>query len=244
MQHTERETDAGYAWRSLPKMIDDDPFDYHSDMREYYQSDDVAEEYHDAFAAGGNWRHRLIAERERKAILTLLHEVPSESVLDIPTGTGKLAPIFAETGSKVLACDVSQNMLRLAEEEYARAGVEEASFEVCDAEEISNTIDNTFDVAVCLRLLHRVPADVKRQILSELGTVADFVIASTGVETPFHKFRRNLRQVVLGGDERNHCYESPAATKTIFSEHFDIVRSKRVLPVLSQEWVYLLDPDE
>lgn len=225
-------------------MTDKRNFEYSSEMKEYYKSEDVATEYHEAFSDDGNWRHKLIANRERDAIKTLLHKVPHDTVLDIPTGTGKLAPVFAETRSNVLACDISENMLRIAESEYERADVSDARFQICDAEEITETIDESFDVAVSLRLLHRVPSEVKRDILTELGSVADYVVASTAVETRFHAFRRNVRQTLLGGDERDHCYESPGVTRDIFSDGFEIISSKRVLPVLSQERVFLLRPTE
>lgn len=225
-------------------MSDDKPLNYSEEMKEHYKSDSVAEEYHEAYSEGGSWRHNLIANRERNAVAALLNKVPHDSVLDIPTGTGKLAPVFADTGSSVVACDISENMLTIAEAEYDRHGVLESRFQICDAEEISTTLDERFDVAVSLRLLHRVPTDVKRSILSELGAVGDYVIASTAIETSFHKTRRGLRQRILGGDERNHGYESPETTREIMTDGFEIVASKRVLPVLSQEHVLLLRPTE
>ncbi|WP_224333817.1 class I SAM-dependent methyltransferase [Haloprofundus halobius] len=225
-------------------MSDERTFDYSSEMKDYYKSDEVAENYHEAFSNEGHWRHRLIASRERQTIKNLINKVPNASVLDIPTGTGKLAPVFAETGSSVLACDISENMLQVAESEYERTGVENARFQICDAEGITNTLDESFDVAVCLRLLHRVPSDTKRRILKELGSVADYVIVSTGVESTFHSYRRTARQRILGGDEREHCYETSEVTREIMGDGFTIVASKRVLPILSQEHVYLLKPDE
>lgn len=225
-------------------MSRDGEFEYSSDMKDHYKSETVAQEYHNAYSKNGSWRHRLIANRERNAIETLLQKVPHDTVLDIPTGTGKLAPVFAKTESDVLACDISPHMLEIAEEEYDRAGVDGARFQQCNAEEITETISETFDVAVSLRLLHRVPADLKREILQELGAVGEYVIASTGVETRFQRFRRTTRKRLIGGDERDHCYESPEETKEIFSDGFEIIDSKAVLPVLSQEYVYLLKPLE
>lgn len=224
-------------------MKKNDQFNYKSDMKEYYKSDEVADNYHKAFSNDGAWRHRVIADRERKAVETLLRRVPHNSVLDIPTGTGKLAPVFAASKSSVVACDISENMLRVAESEYDEAGHETTRFRVCDAEHISDVLEETFDVAVCLRLLHRVPSETKRRILHELGAVADFVIASTAVESSFHKARRWVRRGLLGGDEREHCYETPAATREIFTDGFEIIASKQVLPLVSQECVYLLKPD-
>lgn len=223
-------------------MSDDSSLDYSEEMKEHYKSDTVAKDYHEAYSEDGSWRHNLIANRERNAVKSLLKQVPNESVLDIPCGTGKLAPVFFQTGSEVVACDISENMLNIAESEYERHGVSDARFQVCDAEEISNTLNERVDVAVCLRLLHRVPTDVKRTILAELGTVGDYVIASTAIETLFHKTRRKLRQRLMGGDERNHGYDSLETTRELMTDGFEIIASKRVLPVLSQEHVFLLRP--
>lgn len=224
-------------------MGKDTTFDYNSDMKAHYRSDETAEEYHESFSSRGSWRHRVIANRERNAVHTLLRRVPHATVLDIPAGTGKLAPVFAASGSAVTACDISESMLRIAKSEYDRADISDVKFEVCEAEKISETLRKTFDVAICLRLLHRVPRDTKRQILHELGTVSDYVIASTAVESTFHKVRRWVRRAVLGGDARGHCYETLAVTQDIFTDGFDVVASKRVLPLVSQERVYLLRPD-
>jgi len=224
-------------------MKDNSVFDYTSEMKEYYKYDEIAKKYHSAFSEDGSWRHRIIANRERKAVHSLLKRVPNDTVLDIPTGTGKLAPVLSKMTSEVWACDISEQMLCVAEDEYDRVGHESVQFQVCDAERASEILDKQFDVAVCLRLLHRVPRETKRQILHELGNVADYVIASTGVESTFHKIRRGLRRGLLGGDERGHRYESPAVTKDVFSDGFEILVSKRVLPLVSQERVYLLRPD-
>jgi ubiquinone/menaquinone biosynthesis C-methylase UbiE len=224
-------------------MVDMKNFDYKSDMKEYYKSSEVASTYHQAFSDQGSWRYRVIANRERQTVEGLLKHLPHETVLDIPTGTGKLAPVFKTLDSTVLACDISENMLRIAESEFDRVGHEQVRFEIGDAEKISNTLDETFDVAVCLRLLHRVPSETKRRILHELGSVAEFVVVSTAVETEFHKLRRWVRRQLLGGDERDHCYESPVFTREILTDNFDVIKSKRILPFVSQERVYLLRPN-
>ena len=223
-------------------MSNDNSLNYSEEMKTHYKSDSVAKEYHEAYSEDGNWRHRLIANRERNAVKSLLQKVPNESVLDIPTGTGKLAPVFAETGSTIVACDISKDMLNIAKAEYDRHDVSDVHFLVCDAEEISDMLNKRFDIAVSLRLIHRVPTDVKQTILAELGTVSDYVITSTAIETSFHKARRSVRRQLIGGDERNHGYDSPKTTREIMTDGFEIVSSKRVLPVLSQEHVFLLRP--
>lgn len=225
--------------------MDDRDFDYTSEMKNHYKDSDVAEEYHKSHKEDGPWRHRLIANRERTTVKSLLKEVPHQSALDIPTGTGKLAPVFAETGTSVLACDVSEAMLERAHREFSDNNVKNVRFQICDAEAITETVEEKFDVAVCLRLLHRVPTEKKRDILSELGEVADHVIASTAIESRYHQIRRRTRRRLTGENEsRGNCYETPETTRRIFSERFEIVARRPVLKLLSQEYVYLLRPNQ
>lgn len=217
---------------------------YESEMKEYYKHDEVAGGYHRAFdERQGRWRHRVIAGRERKVVADLLAGIPHGSILDIPTGTGKLAPVFNRMNATVMACDISGNMLALARKEFERRGAANVRYRICDAERLTETIEETFDVAVCLRLLHRVPEPIKRSILKQLAGVARYVIVSTAVESGFHSLRRKLRFRLMGGDERAHCYETPERTHRILSDGFQVLRQKPVLPLLSQEYVYLLQPD-
>ena len=134
-------------------------FNYDRDTKNHYQDDRVAREYHAQFANAKGWkakRHKLIADRERRVVAEFLARVTHGSVLDAPTGTGKLAPVFAKLGASVVACDISANMLELARTEFSKHGLE-ARFRICDLERATATLENDFDVAVCLRLLHRVP---------------------------------------------------------------------------------------
>jgi SAM-dependent methyltransferase len=217
-------------------------FDYEAETRQHYQDDDAAADYHEAFARRRDWRawrFRLVADRERATVGALLARVPHGTVLDLPTGSGKLAPLLAPLGVRVTACDLSPNMLAIARREYAAAGLQGARFEVCDAERIGATLGERFDVAVCLRLMHRVPPEVRRGILRELAAAAGHAIVSFGIETRWHAARRRIRQRLFGGGADRLCYASLAAVRTELAEHFDLIEGRRILPLLSQEWVFL-----
>jgi len=179
--------------------------DYERHTRDHYQSEKVAQTYHDEFANSRglkSLRSRLVANGEKRAIRRLLQSVPHENVLDIPAGTGKLAPIFKQLGSKVLSCDISGDMLSIAQREYQRIQYANVDFQICDATQLESLRDKKFDAAVCLRLLHRVPPGIRIAILSELARVADNVIVSLGISSPYHGMRRSVRQFVIGGDSR------------------------------------------
>jgi 2-polyprenyl-3-methyl-5-hydroxy-6-metoxy-1,4-benzoquinol methylase len=159
-------------------------FDYEAETRKHYQDDATAADYHEAFASRRGlraWRFRVVAGRERALVGALLSRVPHGTVLDLPAGTGKLASLLAPLGARVTACDLSPNMLAIARQEYAAAGLSDARFEICDAERIGATLGGRFDVAVCLRLMHRVPAQVRRAILRELAGMAGHTIVSFGI---------------------------------------------------------------
>ncbi len=220
-------------------------FDYEAETRKHYQDDAAAADYHEAFARRRGWRawrFRVVAGRERASVGALLARVPHGTILDLPTGSGKLAPLLAPTGARVTACDLSPNMLAIARREYAAAGMADARFEVCDAERIGSTLGGRFDVAVCLRLMHRVPAPVRRGILRELAAVAGHTIVSFGVETAWHALRRRIRQALFGGGADPLCYAPIAAIRAELAEHFEVVEARRILPLVSQEWVFLVRP--
>jgi SAM-dependent methyltransferase len=220
------------------------PFDYDADTKHFY-SDEVAGDYHHALTEAGGlrgFRVRLVANRERALVRRFLYQVPHKTVLDIPAGTGKLAPLLKEAGSSVMACDISASMLSIGKSVYAGIGHDAVEFRLCDAEQITATLQKRFDLAVCLRLLHRVPRHVKERVLSELSQAADHVIVSAGVDSFYHRARRTARGALLGGDPRALGAEPLADLHAVIGKYFRILGSAQVLPVLSQEVVFLLRP--
>ena len=220
-------------------------FDYQQKTKGYYQSADVASSYHAAFAGARGWqmlRSRVVASRERRVVAQFLQGIAHDRSLDLPAGTGKLAPVFAAFGGTVVACDISAQMLEIARQEYPAAGCTEVTFRVCDAEQITGTLQQRFDVAVCLRLLHRVPSEVRERILAELAASGDHVIASMGIETNYHRARRHVRSWIFGDGTDPLCYESFSAVESQFRTYFDILARRWILPGLSQEIIFLLRP--
>ena len=218
-------------------------FDYERNTQKFYQDDATAKRYNDLYMSPKGWRNlpsRVVAQRERSAVENLLAQVPHQTALDLPAGTGKLAEIFAGLGTRVVASDISASMLKLAEAEYARAGCTGATFQVEDATDMGNFGDGTFDVAVCLRLMHRVPAALRKLMLAEFARVAPNVIVSFGIENGFHKTRRRLRAAVFGGGRTALCFCSVQEACAQVSVDFEIVKRVWIAPALSQEMVFLL----
>ncbi len=218
-------------------------FDYERDTRKFYQDDTIAQRYHRMFAAPSGWRNlpsRLVARRERRTIESLLARVPHRTALDIPAGTGKLAETFAALGTRVVAADVSASMLKVAEAEYARIGYGRVAFRVEDAGDLSGFGDGEFEVVVCLRLMHRVPAALRRKMLDEFARVARCAIVSFGIENRFHKLRRAARAAVFGGLHGSLCFCSKQQACAELEPAFEIVDRVWIAPAISQEMVFLL----
>lgn len=217
-------------------------FDYERDTRAFYQDDATARRYDEMFTAPRGWRNlpsRVVARRERRAIAAALARVPHASALDLPTGTGKLAGVFAALGTRVVAADVSASMLARARAQYASAGAA-ADCRVLDAGDLSVLAPNAFDVVVCLRLLHRVPPALRARMLREFARVAPFALVTFGIETRYHRTRRAVRAALFGGRRAPLCFCSRAEAEDELAVTFDVLSSAWIAPAVSQEMLFAL----
>lgn len=219
-------------------------FDYQRKTRDHYKSEEVAESYHDSYTRPRGWRglrFRLVARWERKAVDALLGKIDAERVVDIPAGTGKMAPVLREHASHVLACDVSEKMLDLAEETYRRSGPANLEFRIVDLAEATSTIRRKYDLTLCIRLMHRVPDEVKRKMLSEIARLTPYSIVSFAVDSAYQRVRRSVRRLFLGGEDvaMETRPDMPSLNRMV-RRHFTILESSPIARGLSAEWVYLL----
>jgi len=218
-------------------------FDYERDTRRFYQDDAKAQRYHDMFTSPGGWRNlpsRVVAHRERRVVQALLARVPHASALDIPAGTGKLASVFASLGTRVVASDIAPSMLKRAESEYRKAGYAQIDCRIADAADLACFDDDAFDVTVCLRLMHRVPASLRESMLREFARVAPYALVSFGIENGFHRMRRAARAAIFGGLKDGLCFCSSAEARAELEPLFEIVAKIWIAPALSQEVIFLL----
>ncbi|MGH8113438.1 MAG: class I SAM-dependent methyltransferase [Rhodanobacteraceae bacterium] len=222
-------------------------FDYKHKTRENYKDDRSAEVYHNAFAASNGLKtipFRYVATRERRVVKSLLHRIPHGTIIDIPAGSGKLASTFAELGSRAFACDISANMLAIAKSEYQRIRYNAVQFMVNDIVQLSEFAPPSLDAVVCLRLMHRVPRDVRQVMLKEISLVAPYAIVSFGIDNRFHELRHALRKAVFGGKRDDLCYCSMSSARSEVSSMFVIRKQKWIAPALSRELIFLLESKE
>jgi SAM-dependent methyltransferase len=219
-------------------------FNYEQDTLHAYKNRDTARTYLESYEKAKGlrgFRFRLVAESERAAVRTLLAQISAERVLDIPCGTGKLAPVLAEKPYRIVAADISPEMIELAREAYLNVAGSQVRFAVADATALPQDFKGAFDLVVCLRLLHRVPLPIAQTILNQFAGCARFTIASFGINSLYHRVRRKVRNSLFGGGVSELCTQPLPRIREVVSQHFRIIAEKRVSPFLSEEVVFLLE---
>lgn len=101
-----------------------------------------------------------------KVVLDRLVELaqvkPTDRVLDVATGTGHTAFAFAPQVHKVIATDITQEMLEEAEKLKADLGMRNVEFRFADAHDLPFE-DAAFDVVTCRRAAHHF-TDIRRAL--------------------------------------------------------------------------------
>jgi ubiquinone/menaquinone biosynthesis C-methylase UbiE len=135
--------------------------------QEWYQADEVAEEYDDKrFSRGG----RLIDDREKRAVLDALAPLEDKRVLELACGTGRFTVMLAERGADIIGLDISEEMLQQGREKAQRAGVaDHLQFMRGDAARLPFP-DDYFDAVFAMRFFHL--ADTPASFLSEMCRVS------------------------------------------------------------------------
>ncbi|RQG97981.1 class I SAM-dependent methyltransferase [Natrarchaeobius chitinivorans] len=135
--------------------------------QEWYQADDVAEEYDDKrFSRGG----QLIDRREKEAVLEAITPVEDRKILEIACGTGRFTVMIAEQGADVVGLDISAQMLQQGRSKSKRSEqAESLEFLRGDAGRLPFP-DDHFDTVIAMRFFHL--ADDPEAFLREMRRVS------------------------------------------------------------------------
>ncbi|GAB3018919.1 class I SAM-dependent methyltransferase [Natronobiforma cellulositropha] len=135
--------------------------------QEWYQADDVAEEYDDKrFSRGG----QLIDRREKTAVLEALAPLDDRRVLEIACGTGRFTTMMADRGADVVGLDISSAMLQQGRAKAVQMDVaDRLEFLRGDAGRLPFP-DDHFDTVVAMRFFHL--ADDPESFLREMRRVS------------------------------------------------------------------------
>jgi len=118
------------------------------------------------------------AGEDRKVKEFLRDLPPGTSVLDIPCGTGRFFPFYRERRFKVLAMDISPDMLAEADK-HAASNIRVEMGSIFNIETCA-----IFDVILCIRFLNLIEADDLKRAFDEMQRVGRRIIFTLRVRQP------------------------------------------------------------
>jgi 2-polyprenyl-3-methyl-5-hydroxy-6-metoxy-1,4-benzoquinol methylase len=114
----------------------------------------------------------LVAGNQARVLSNMIGRIQDRQILDVGTGTGRAALLFARGAARVTAVDASAEMLAVARQRAEAEGMN-IRFQIGDAHAL-DFADRSFDAVVCLRVLMHSPK--WRRCVAELCRVADRLV--------------------------------------------------------------------
>ena len=197
----------------------------------HYADRRVAEGFDNLRFGGPIGQHLL--DTQEGLLLTSLAPLSGRRVADIGTGTGRAAIALARAGADVVAIDASSEMLAVARERAAAAGVH-PEFLPGDAQAVP-LADRSVDAAVCLRVIMHTPdwarcvAEVCR--ISRWRVVLDF--PALGSAAALESGARRLAHALGRRTEPYRVIAERAVRRELAAAGFTVVVMHRqfVLPI-------------
>lgn len=154
-----------------------------------------------------------------------------QTILDVACGTGAQVFELAATAKDVTGIDLSESMIRKAEQTRQKRNISNVHFRVCDATGKWKFEDNQFDVAIITLALHQFPPENYATILDEMKRVANqIVIADYAVPLPQNITGWGSRTAEFFAGREHHRnfrkYYWKGGLKTIAAENNLIVQHK------------------
>jgi hypothetical protein len=146
---------------------------------ERYKSQAGAASYNTLYTR--SWAKRLATRLEFRVVRRCLDVVgPQESMLDLPSGVGRLFPAYRGAARRYFGMDISVEMMKFAREAMAEAG---PAFAGASATHIPLR-DGAVDLVFSARLFHHLPdPEVRRRYILELCRVSRRWIVMTFFHT-------------------------------------------------------------
>jgi len=217
-------------------------FDYERSTLKAYTTAERAEDYK-RYNTRGITIGRIVTWFQQRAIARELRRyrwTVSDTLLDIPCGTGVLGPLLGSFPFRVVASDISHAMIELGEPEYPSDRLLG-----CVQSDLTRPpfSDKAFDCVVCLSFMHRVPPEIKKQALASLYRLTRRIaVISCAVDTKTQRMKHGL----LARIRRKHvpapCPESLGEMALRCEEAgFHVKRKFNVLPLLSSHAILILE---
>tara|TARA_B100000519_G_C14251120_1_gene442456 strand:- start:448 stop:1122 length:675 start_codon:yes stop_codon:yes gene_type:complete len=164
--------------------------DYVKDTKDAYKNVSKAQQYQEQYTKGFKWARFTMWRQRRilKKIITEYNYNENDKIIDIPCGTGFIGKILCESKAQITASDISEEMIKRAENEYA--GDNFKGFIKCD---ITNTPfeDHSFDCAIVLAFLHRLPKEIRKSTWEEIIRISkNHIIVNYSFDSTAQKIKK------------------------------------------------------
>lgn len=205
------------------------------DAKGHYQQADIASGYDAERFLGA--RGALVDWLERRLLDQSIDGLkPGSRVLDLPVGTGRMTRYMESKGHQVVGSDISLAMMQVAGQRSAGQTVLVRG----DGERLPFA-DDSFDVAVCFRLLVHLPEEARLNVLREMARVAKERVVA--VYQPHRMALWWLFYGLLLRRQLPRYFVAPGKLPDEFSNAgLRIVRSHTLLRGVFMERAYVLEP--
>jgi SAM-dependent methyltransferase len=217
---------------------------YEQDTRAAYRSQARAAAYRHRQTHAWSWA-RLATWREQARLARVLRGLGLNEralVLDVPCGTGILGRLLGGFSCRVVASDISTEMMALARAEYRADRFK--GFLQSDILRLPFS-PGSFDCVVVLGFLHRVPAEIRRRSLREAAAVSKrSVVVTCSIDNAAQRIKaRALRLLNPGYRPAPHRAPLSDVLADCAAVRLRVAGLFRPLPVLSSEVVLLLEKE-
>lgn len=171
----------------------------------------------------GDYLGRFYVDLSNAILYDLLQIKKGEKVLDLATGTGRVAVGLAEKGVRISGVDLTWNMLERAKEKADERNLKTVSFHVANALQLPYK-DNTFDKVVSIRFFHILPFAMQKAIVQEVTRV----LKPGGLFVA--EFNSPFAGLFLWFIRRDHQVVWPRQIKELFKEMVLIKKVGVMLP--------------
>jgi ubiquinone/menaquinone biosynthesis C-methylase UbiE len=175
----------------------------------------------------------LVARAQARVLANMVGRIQERRILDVGTGTGRVAILLAHGAARVTAVDASEQMLAIAKRRAEEAMVK-VKFKVGDAHHLEFP-NRDFDAVVAFRLLMHTPE--WKRCLGEMCRVSDrLVIIDYPSASSFAFFEATARRVAHGAGLRTEPYRvfTRSAIAAVLEQNGYRIRSMHrqfVLPI-------------
>ena len=218
---------------------------YEIETKNAYRNKKKASAYLSQYVEGTKWA-RFTMWKQKKILNQFFNDcnlVASDVILDIPCGTGYIGQLLSSFPSSVVASDISFEMMDLAKQEY-----ENSKFHGFFQADITNTPfkNGYFKCVVVLALMHRLPREIRKEVLEEVFKLSNqFVIISYSESS----FLQELKQKVLLIVNKSHVPAPASIPLNLMEEEiaiagFRIIKKRNIMKFLSAKVVFYLEKVE